>query len=83
MNSKGHGAGGNKKKTKLSPQQLAVVVGLLTNSLDVISLLIDKNQRIQIVLEGSIRKKTKADRVAEELNDISVSELIDAYLRKQ
>jgi len=82
MNSKGHGAGGNKKKTKLSPQQLAVVVGLLTNSLDVISLLIDKNQRIQIVLEGSIRKKTKADRVAEELNDISVSELIDAYLRK-
>lgn len=82
MNSKGRGAGGNKKKTKLSPQQLAVVVGLLTNSLDVISLLIDKNQRIQIVLEGSIRKKTKADRVAEELNDISVSELIDAYLRK-
>ena len=82
MNSKGHGAGGNKKKTKLSPQQLAVVVGLLTNSLDVISLLIDKDQRIQIVLEGSIRKKTKADRVAEQLNDISVSELIDAYLRK-
>lgn len=82
MNSKGRGAGGNKKKTKLSPQQLAVVVGLLTNSLDVTSLLIDKNQRIEIVLEGSIRKKTKADRVAEELNDISVSELIDAYLRK-
>jgi hypothetical protein len=82
MNNKGPGAGGNKKKNKLSPQQLAVVVGLLTDSLDVISLLIDKDQRIQIVLEGSIRKKTKADRVAQELNDISVSELINAYLRK-
>ncbi|MFL1676224.1 hypothetical protein [Paenibacillus dendritiformis] len=79
--------GGNKKNgkkksspSKLTPQQIAVVVGLLANVLEVDSVLIDRNQTIQIVLEGSIRKKTKADRIAEELNEISVGELIEAIL---
>ncbi len=44
------------------------------------SVLIDRDQRIQILLEGSIRKKTKADKMAEELDDISVSDLIEAYI---
>ena len=82
MYNKGNCAGENKKKSKLSPQQLAVVVGLLTNSLEVNSVLIDRDQRIQIVLQGSLKKKTKADRVIEQLSDISVSDLIDAFLRK-
>lgn len=73
----------SKRKTpqsKLTPQQIAVVVGLLANALEVTSLLIDKNQRIEIVLEGSIRKKTRADRIAEELNNISVGDLLEAIL---
>ncbi|MEY9095264.1 hypothetical protein [Paenibacillus sp. RC84] len=76
------GSGKKKKERRLTPQQLAVVVGLLTNSLDVLSVLIDKDQRIEIVLEGSIRRKTEADRVAEELENISVAELIEALIRR-
>lgn len=84
----GNGVGGGSKKngkkkasqSKLTPQQIAVVVGLLANVLEVNSVLIDKNQTIQIVLEGSIRKKTKADRIAEQLNEVSVGDLIEAIL---
>ncbi|BFH33727.1 hypothetical protein J6TS7_43500 [Paenibacillus dendritiformis] len=84
----GNGTGGGNKKngkkksspSKLTPQQIAVVVGLLANALEVTSVLIDKNQRIEIVLEGSIRKKTRADRIAEELNNISVGDLLEAIL---
>ena len=81
------GAGANgqgaSKNRKLSPQQLAVIVGLLTNALDVESVLLDKDQNIQIVLEGSIRRKTKADRIAAALDDVSVGDLFAALLRRQ
>ena len=77
-----NGSGAAKNNLKLTPQQLAVVVGLLTNALSVESVLVDKDQTIQIVLEGSIRKKTKADRVAAALDDVTVGELVEAFLRR-
>ncbi|MDO7908047.1 hypothetical protein Q5741_16665 [Paenibacillus sp. JX-17] len=83
MAGNGNGSSQNSKKAQsLSPQQIAVIVGLLANVLDVDSILLDRNQQIQIVLTGSIRKKNKADRIAEELDNISVAELINAFLRK-
>ena len=39
---------GKKNGSKLTPQQLAVIVGLLTNVLEVNSVLIDKDQKIEI-----------------------------------
>jgi hypothetical protein len=80
-----NGNGNGKKRPAeptLTPQQLAVVVGLLTNSLQVDSVLLDRNLRIEIVLEGSIRKQTRADRIARELGEMSVAELLEAFLRK-
>ncbi|WP_309121827.1 hypothetical protein [Paenibacillus sp.] len=83
-NGNGKGYGNGKKKPsdpQLTPQQLAVVIGLLSNSLEVISVLIDKDLTVEIVLQGSIRKRTKADQIAAELGEISVAELLDAILR--
>lgn len=83
----GKNGSGNGKKSKgvgkLTPQQIAVVAGLLTNALSVESILINKDQTFEIVLTGSFRRKTKADLVAEELDEVSVGELIDAFLRRQ
>jgi len=81
-NGKNKRNGKNKKNSlpKLSPAQIAVIVGILTNALEVNSVLVDKDQKVQILLEGSLRKKTKADQVAEDLDDISVSDLIEAYI---
>ncbi|QDM44864.1 hypothetical protein FLT43_16275 [Paenibacillus thiaminolyticus] len=76
----------NKRKTnagpKLSPQQIAVIVGLLTNALQVDSVLLDRNQAVEIVLVGSIRRKTKADKVAEQMGGVTVAELLQAILRQ-
>lgn len=85
--SNGNGNGKNGKKTtskqpKLSPQQVAVVIGLLTDALDVLSVLVDRDQNIQIVLQGSLRKKTKVDQLVDDLGDVSVSDLIEAFIRK-
>ena len=73
-----------KKKTtpKLTPQHMAVIAGLLTNALEVQSIMLDKDQTIEIVLVGSIRKKTKADQIAEDLADISVADLINALMNR-
>ncbi|MGG3282773.1 hypothetical protein [Paenibacillus solani] len=84
-NEKNKRNGKNKKNSlpKLSPAQIAVVVGILTNALKVNSVLVDKDQRVEILLEGSLRKKTKADKLAEDLDDISVSDLIEAFILRQ
>lgn len=84
-NGKNKRNGKNKKNSlpKLSPAQIAVIVGILTNALEVNSVLVDKDQRVEILLEGSLRKKTKADKLAEDLDDISVSDLIEAYILRQ
>ncbi|WP_409345823.1 hypothetical protein [Paenibacillus sp. MBLB4367] len=63
---------------KLSPQQLAVVTALLTNALSVDSILIDKDQNIQIILAGSFRRKTRMEHLLREISDFSISDLLDA-----
>ncbi|MNH82531.1 hypothetical protein D3C87_817480 [compost metagenome] len=83
--SNGNGSNGKKKNnpsSRLSPQQIAVVVGLLTNVLEVNSVLLDKDQRVEILLVGSIRRKTKVDRIVDELGNVSVGDLLDALIRK-
>ncbi|MFD1174730.1 hypothetical protein ACFQ3W_00200 [Paenibacillus puldeungensis] len=62
----------------LTPQQLAVITGLLSQALSVDSVLIDKNKNIQIVLGGSLRKKTKADKLLNELSDVTLGEILDS-----
>lgn len=72
-----NGAGKNGSKN-WSPQQLAVMVGLLTKALSVDSVMIDKDQNIEIVLGGSLRKSTQMDRLLEEMSDLSIGELLDS-----
>lgn len=62
----------------LTPQQLAVITGLLSKALHVDSVLIGKDQKIEIVLGGSLRKKTKADKLLEQLNDVTLGEILDS-----
>lgn len=83
-NGNGSQRNGSRKSNsyKLSPQQIAVIAGLLTNALTVESVLIDKDQRIEIILEGSLRRRTQLDRMIEEMSHMSVGDLIDALLRR-
>lgn len=91
-NSNGNGNGGKNNGSplgglplglgKLTPQQLAVITALLTNALSVDSVLVDKDQTIEIVLSGSLRRKNKTDKLVEELSGITVGELLDAISRR-
>lgn len=62
----------------LTPQQLAVITGLLSQALQVDSVLIDKDQKVEIVLGGSLRKKTKADKLLKQLSDVTFGEILDS-----
>jgi hypothetical protein len=85
-NSKGKGKNGNKKNSsapKLSAKELAVIAAILTNSLVVKSLLVDTDKTVQIVLEGTLLKKTKLDDLLEEINDYSIGDIITAFQNNQ
>jgi hypothetical protein len=66
---------GNKKWTA---QQLAVMIGLLSGKLEVDSVMLDKDKNVEIVLAGSLRKKTKMDRLLSEMSDETIGDLLDS-----
>jgi hypothetical protein len=65
----------------LSPLQITVIAALLANALTVESILVDKDQRIEIVLEGSVKKKTRLDKLLNELNNYSLGDILDSFLK--
>lgn len=70
------------RTSKLTPQQVAVIAGLLTNSLTVDSVLIDKDQRLQIVLGGSLRRATRLDQLIDELSNMNVADVLESVLKR-
>lgn len=85
----GNGGGAGKSKCgapkglplklgRLSPAQLAVIAALLSDALVVDSVLVDRNQDLQVVLTGTLRRKTKADKLLEQLGGLSLSDVLDS-----
>lgn len=68
--------------TRLTPQQIAVIAGILTNSLYVDAIQIDKDQLVQIILVGSLRRKTDADKMLQQLNTVSIGDMLDSIMRQ-
>ncbi|WP_049754056.1 hypothetical protein [Heliomicrobium modesticaldum] len=81
-----NGQQGNKKKkpalVTLNPLKAAVIVGLLSDALIVDSLLVDRSQQVQIVLTGSLRRKTPLDKMLDEIGDQSFDDVLQALLRR-
>ncbi|TCZ74302.1 hypothetical protein E0485_20195 [Paenibacillus albiflavus] len=78
-NNNGNGKNGkNNKKSKassttISPQSLAVIAALITKALTVDSVLIARDQHIEVLLVGSFKKGAPGA----VNNDITVGELIE------
>ncbi|MCM3341778.1 MULTISPECIES: hypothetical protein [unclassified Paenibacillus] len=71
----------NKKKSstpKLTVDQIAVIAALLTNSLKVQSILVDRDQAVEVLLIGSLRKKTQMDQLVEQISDLSIGDFLDS-----
>ncbi len=70
----------NDKKINLTPSQILVISGLLGGVLSVDSVLVDKNQVIQIVLSGSLKRKTDLEKMMDQIGDKPFDEVLKAML---
>jgi len=73
---------GNKAcgNVNLTSSQILVIVGLLGGVLNVDSVLIDKNQEIQIVLVGSLKRKTQLDKMMDQMGGLPFDEVMKSLL---
>lgn len=55
----------------ITPQKLAVIAGLLTNVLEVRSVLVDRSQILEIVLDGTLKRKTPIDKIFDQVGPLS------------
>lgn len=72
-----------KKKTdcpKLSPATLFVIAGLLSGALEVDAIEVDRDQIIQISLEGSLKRKTQLDRIMEQIGQMPFEQVVRAIV---
>ena len=80
-------SGINKKNNKMSltSAQALVIAGLLGGSLSVFSVLVDANQQINIVLTGSLKKKSndeQLDNVLAQLGKVPFDDVVAAMVRR-
>lgn len=80
------GSGGkdssSEKAPVITPSQLLVIGGLLGGALEVDSVLVDKNQTVEIVLTGSLRKKTGLEKMHAQVSSMPFDEVVKAMLGK-
>lgn len=71
-----------KDTLQLKPEVVLVILGLLSESLEIKSILVDRDQRVQIILEGSLKKKTTLDKVMDYVGQQPFDEVLKALLNR-
>jgi len=71
-----------KKLPLLTPQKILVILGLLAGVLEVSSIAVDKDQVIEILLEGSLRRRTKLDQLLDEIGEMPFDEVLNSIIRR-
>lgn len=69
-----------KKNVIMTPAQALVVAGILGGVLEVNSILVDRDQIVQIVLEGSLKKKTEMEMMLDKIGSRPFDEVVKAIL---
>lgn len=84
---KSNGNGNSKKHKKksncspLSVDQIAVIAALLTNALRVQSVLVDREQTVEVLLVGSLHQKTHMDNLLEQISELPIADFLDSLKR--
>lgn len=63
-----------------SPQKVLVILGMLAGTLEVKSILIDRDQAVNILLEGSLKRKTKLDNCLDEIGAMPFDDVLRAIM---
>lgn len=77
----GHnGNNGDRVPLRVTPSKALVIAGLLSGSLEVFSVLVDKNQAVEILLTGTLKQKTELDKMLDKIGDMPFDEVLKAFL---
>lgn len=66
----------------LSPSEILVIGGIIADVLQVESVLVNKDQEIEIVLAGSLKRKTELDKMLDQLGSMSFDEILKALISR-
>ena len=66
----------------INPTRALVILGLLGGVLDISSILVTRDQLIQIRLDGSLKRKTKLDKMLDEIGAMPFEDVMRAMLDK-
>lgn len=86
-NASGNSNNGNGNVTSSSipvvpPSSALVILGLLTGSLEVTSVLVDKTQLVQIVISGSLKQKTELEKMIDQIGKKPFDDVVKAFLSR-
>lgn len=66
----------------ITTSQALVILGLLAGVLEPISILIDRNQTVQIILSGSLKEETQLEKIMDQVRKMPFDEVMRALLRQ-
>lgn len=66
----------------LTPSKALVIGGLLGGVLDVDSILVDKDQTVQIVLVGSLKQKSELEKMLDQIGSMPFDEVVKAMMER-
>ncbi|MDD3654232.1 MAG: hypothetical protein PHO01_08635 [Desulfotomaculaceae bacterium] len=70
----------NNNIPSLTPAKLLIVAGLLCGALELKSISVDRDQIVDIVLQGSLKRKTKLDKMLDEIGQMPFDDVLKAVL---
>lgn len=68
------------KGISLTPQKALVIAGLLGGILEVDSVLVDRNQNVEIVLVGTLRHKTQFEKLLAQIGSLPFDEVMKGFI---
>lgn len=84
LSAKGPGSGRNQGNQKtiqnFSPQKVLVILGMLAGVLEVKSILVDRDQVVDILLEGSLKRKTPLDNCLDTIGAMPFDDVLRAVM---
>lgn len=77
-----HNENNNTSKSciNLIPSKLIVIAGFLSGVLEVNSVLVSRDQEVQIVLTGSLKQQTQLDQVMEQIGKLPFDQVIKSII---
>jgi hypothetical protein len=68
------------KSGGINPSQAIIIGAILAGVLQVDSVLVDRDQNVEIVLVGSLKKKTQLEKLLDQVGSMPFDEVVKAWL---